>query len=81
MSRVTRGTPAGGAYLDLQNQARRSGRPTQELLQLYVLEGFLARLVVSDLRHRFVLKGGLRDEVDEAGRRLVVRNDHTTNVK
>ena len=59
MSRVTRGTPSGDAYLDLQNQARRSGRPTQELLQLYVLEGFLARLAVSDLRDRFVLKGGV----------------------
>ncbi|MFV0459821.1 MAG: nucleotidyl transferase AbiEii/AbiGii toxin family protein [Actinomycetales bacterium] len=59
MSRVARGTPAGDAYLDLQNQARRSGRPTQELFQLYVLEGFLARLAVSDLRDRFVLKGGV----------------------
>ncbi len=59
MSRVTRGTPPGDAYLDLQNQARRTGRPTQELLQLYVLEGFLARLAASDLRERFVLKGGV----------------------
>lgn len=59
MSRVTRGTPSGDAYLDLQNKARRTGRPTQELLQLYVLEGFLARLASSDVRERFVLKGGL----------------------
>ena len=59
MSRVTRGTPSGDAYLDLQNEARRSSRPTQELLQLYVLEGFLARLAVSGLRDRFVLKGGV----------------------
>lgn len=59
MSRVTRGTPSGDAYLDLQNEARRSGRPTQELLQLYVLEGFLARLAVSGVRDRFVLKGGV----------------------
>ena len=59
MSRVTRGTPSGDAYLDLQNEARRTGRPTQELLQLYVLEGFLARLAVSDLRESFVLKGGV----------------------
>lgn len=59
MSRVTRGNAAGDAYLDLQNEARRSGRPTQELLQLYVLEGFLARLAASDLRERFVLKGGV----------------------
>ncbi len=59
MSRVTRGTPSGEVYLDLQNQARRTGRPTQELLQLYVLEGFLARLAASDARARFVLKGGV----------------------
>jgi hypothetical protein len=57
--RVTRGTPTGNAYLDLQNKARRSGRPTQELLQFYVLEGFLARLAVSKEKHRFVLKGGV----------------------
>ena len=54
-----RGTPAGDAYLDLKSQARRTGRPTQELLQLYVLEGFLARLATSDLRNRLVLKGGV----------------------
>lgn len=48
MSRVSRGTPAGDAYLDLKSQAQRSGRPTQELLQLYVLEGFLARLAVAN---------------------------------
>jgi predicted nucleotidyltransferase component of viral defense system len=59
VSRVTRGTPSGDAYLDLQNEARRTGRPTQELLQLYVLEGFLARLAASDVRESFVLKGGV----------------------
>lgn len=59
MSRVTRGTPSGDAYLDLQNQARRAARPTQELLQLYVLEGFLDRLSRSDLQDHFVLKGGV----------------------
>lgn len=59
MSRVTRGTPSGDAYLDLQNEARRSRRPTQELFQLYVLEGFLDRLAASDLRDSFVLKGGV----------------------
>jgi hypothetical protein len=57
VSRVTRGSPSGDAYLDLQNEARRTGRPTQELLQLYVLEGFLARLAASDVRESFVLKG------------------------
>lgn len=59
MSRPRRGTPADDAYLDLQSQARRTGRPTQELLQLFVLEGFLARLALSDQRDRFVLKGGV----------------------
>jgi hypothetical protein len=59
MSRVTRGTPSGDAYLDLQNQARRTRRQTQELLQLYVLEGFLARLAASAMRERLILKGGM----------------------
>jgi hypothetical protein len=59
VSRVTRGTPSGDAYLDLQNEARRTHRQTQELLQLYVLEGFLARLAASTIRERFVLKGGV----------------------
>jgi Nucleotidyl transferase AbiEii toxin, Type IV TA system len=59
VSRVSRGTPEGDAYLDLKNRAQREGRPTQELLQLYVLEAFLARLALSDLRDRFVLKGGV----------------------
>lgn len=59
MSRISRGTAAGAAYVDLQAQARRTGRPTQELLQLYVLEGFLARLAESELRESFVLKGGV----------------------
>lgn len=59
MSRISRGTPAGDAYLDLKTQAKLTGRPTQELLQLYVLEGFLDRLAVSDVRDRFVLKGGV----------------------
>jgi hypothetical protein len=54
-----RGTPSGDAYLELVSQARRTGRPTQELLQLYVLEGFLARLAVSHVREKFVLKGGV----------------------
>ncbi|WP_402468958.1 nucleotidyl transferase AbiEii/AbiGii toxin family protein [Isoptericola aurantiacus] len=59
MTRPTHGTPAGDAYLDLQNQARRSKRPTQELHQMYVLEGFLARLAASSERDHFVLKGGV----------------------
>lgn len=56
---VSRSTPGGAAYLDLQKQARASGRPVQELLQLYVLEAFLDRLTRSALREAFALKGGV----------------------
>lgn len=59
MSRISRGTPEADAYLDLKNRAQRERRPTQELLQLYVLEAFLSRLAASDVRDRFVLKGGV----------------------
>ncbi|MEU8020945.1 nucleotidyl transferase AbiEii/AbiGii toxin family protein [Micromonospora haikouensis] len=57
--RPTRATVAGRAYLDLQNLARRTGRPTDELHQIYGLEGFLARLAQSEYAHRLVLKGGV----------------------
>ncbi len=46
-------------YLDLQNKASREQRPTQELLELYVLEGFLTRLAEGDDRDTLVLKGGV----------------------
>ena len=49
----------GAAYLDLQQMARRRGRPTQELLQTYVLERFLFRLSKSAYRDRLILKGGM----------------------
>lgn len=57
--RPTRATVAGRAYLDLQNLARRQHRPTDELHQLYALEGFLARLVTSAHAEKLVLKGGV----------------------
>ncbi|GAA2507480.1 nucleotidyl transferase AbiEii/AbiGii toxin family protein [Streptomyces thermolineatus] len=57
--RPTRSTPAGRAYLDLQNLARRLRRPTDELHQLYALEGFLSRLAASEHADRLVLKGGV----------------------
>jgi hypothetical protein len=57
--RPTRRTRAGRAYLDLQNTARREKRPTDELLTLYALEGFLARLSASPHRDALVLKGGV----------------------
>lgn len=59
MSRPSRETVTGRAYLDLQARARREGRPTDELFVLYVLERFLYRLSLSDLRDRLVLKGGM----------------------
>jgi len=59
MSRPTHGTPSGAAYLDLRNRARREGRGTQELLTLYVVERWLARLSASPYAERFVLKGGM----------------------
>lgn len=57
--RPTRATVDGRAYLDLQNLARRQHRPTDELHQLYALEGFLARLATSTHAGKLVLKGGV----------------------
>ena len=57
--RPTRATVEGRAYLDLQNLARRQQRPTDELHQLYALEGFLTRLSRSPHADRLVLKGGV----------------------
>jgi hypothetical protein len=52
-------TVSGRAYLDLQHLARRTHRPTDELHQIYALEGFLARLVESSYADRLILKGGV----------------------
>ncbi len=57
--RPTRATPGGRAYLDLRKVASAAGRPTDELLQLYALEGFLDRLGHSPHTAHFVLKGGV----------------------
>jgi hypothetical protein len=86
MSQPTRQTAGGRAYLDLQNRARREHRPTQELLTLYVLERWLARLAASQHARTFVLKGGLLLAVFDARRPtadadLLARNlanDHDT---
>jgi Nucleotidyl transferase AbiEii toxin, Type IV TA system len=59
MSSPTRATAAGQAYLDLQNQARSEGRGTQELMTLYVVERWLARLSASPYADQFVIKGGM----------------------
>lgn len=57
--RPTRATPAGRAYLDLRKAASAAGRPTDEYLQLYALEGLLDRLSSSRHAEHFVLKGGV----------------------
>ena len=54
-----RDTPAGRAYNDLRNLARRDGRDPGEYLTLYALEGFLSRLADSTYADDFVLKGGV----------------------
>jgi hypothetical protein len=38
MTRPSRATTSGRAYLDLVARARREGRPADELLTLYVLD-------------------------------------------
>ena len=59
MKRATKETMAGRRYLELQRKARDTGRPTDELIQIYALEGFLDRLVRSVHADHFVLKGGV----------------------
>ena len=59
MTRPDRTSVAGARYLDLQRKARQSGRPTDELIQLYALECFLERLTRSAFAKSLVLKGGV----------------------
>jgi len=59
MKKPTRATTSGRVYLDLQKLARQEQRPTDELLQLYALEGFLNRLSKSKHSKQLVLKGGV----------------------
>jgi len=59
VSAPTRANTAGRAYLDLRKLARENHRPVDELLQLYVLEAFLARLASSRFAEQLVLKGGV----------------------
>lgn len=68
MSRPTRASEAGRAYLDLQNRARAERRGTQELLTLYVVERWLARLSASPHADKFVIKGGMLLAAYEARR-------------
>lgn len=57
--RPTHADLAGARYLALQRLARAERRATAELLQRYVLESFLRRIVRSRHDERLVLKGGL----------------------
>jgi hypothetical protein len=59
MSPPTRHDAAGRAYLDLHKQARAERRGTQEMLTLYAVERWLARLANSEYVGDFVLKGGM----------------------
>jgi predicted nucleotidyltransferase component of viral defense system len=59
VKRASNDTVAGRRYLDLQREAKRTGRPTDELIQLYALECFLDRLVHSKFADTFILKGGV----------------------
>jgi predicted nucleotidyltransferase component of viral defense system len=59
VNRPRRDTTSGRVYLDLRARARAEGRPTDELLVLYVLERFLYRLSRSAHRDRLILKGGM----------------------
>jgi len=55
---MTRDIPAS-VRGQLENLARKSGRPLQELMQYFVMERFLFRLSQSEYIDRFVLKGAL----------------------
>jgi hypothetical protein len=57
---------AASVHARLQNHARATKRPFQELLQYYAMERFLYRLSKSPHRTRFVLKGALMLHVWDA---------------
>ena len=55
---MTRDIPAS-VRGQLENLAKKSGRPLQELMQYFVMERFLFRLSQSEYADRFILKGAL----------------------
>lgn len=57
---------AASVHARLQNHARATKRPFQELLQYYAMERFLYRLSATPHRARFILKGALMLHVWEA---------------
>lgn len=59
---MTGGTPknmAASVHQRLLNEARRTGRPFNELLQYFAMERFLYRLSVSPQAPKFLLKGAM----------------------
>ncbi len=90
MTPVSRVTAAGRAYLDLKAKAKKESRLTDELIQLYVLEGFLARLAMSAHADKLVLKGGVllaafdtrrpTRDIDFAARDLANDTEHILGV-
>jgi hypothetical protein len=58
MANPSRDTTAGAAFLDLRALSKSQGRNVAELLDLYLLEGFLGRLAASRHSPHLVLKGG-----------------------
>jgi hypothetical protein len=58
MANPNRDTTAGAVFIDLRALAKAEGRNVAELLDLYLLEGFLGRLAASSHSPHLVLKGG-----------------------
>ncbi|MGL5862862.1 MAG: nucleotidyl transferase AbiEii/AbiGii toxin family protein [Phycicoccus sp.] len=58
MANPNRDTTAGAAFIDLRSLAKAQGRTVAELLDLYLLEGFLVRLSASSHSPHLILKGG-----------------------
>lgn len=58
----------------LQNRAKQTGRPFQELLQYFAMERFLYRLSKSEHVSRFVLKGALMFRVWNAAQSRATRD-------
>jgi Nucleotidyl transferase AbiEii toxin, Type IV TA system len=57
ITRPTKATVSGRAFLALQREAKTAGRTTAEYLRLYALEGFLLRLAHSPYEDKY---GGVR---------------------
>jgi hypothetical protein len=84
VKRASKETLAGRRYLDLQREAKRTGRPTDELIQLYALECFLGRLVHSEFADTLIREedsySGIRVTLGGTLSRAVVRFHVDVNV-